>query len=687
MKASMMALKVPDMSCDRSQRTASSMRVSLLATLLAGASLLALAVPALAASPTTEPAPAVLDSHAQEVLRTVLIQLSQNPDARTRDRLPLLDRLLQNRQTKRKDLVGRQITPLSRREALRQGLERNLSLAIGGQDPDRAQEALRQVKAVFDPIFDLQIGYNYATSFKRTKVGLVTLKTFTVNGNVADFTASQPSAVLFNIPGSNNATGRTVVALEFYNNAATNGGQQINDAITANPGNTFGHPKQQITYTLGLTQELPWGGTLTLTDKTVQQEVFYRANGSWDDRQFTTNLSGSLVTAVPFGRGFGEDNPNNAAIRSGQVARERADWEYKALVNQTMRDIDLTYLETIRRIEALKNTVDNQALIGQLRGRMNRLFDQGLGTRYQKAQLDNEYAKTGVRVEQALQDYINASVALGQLIGDPDAIRASAIYLPYAEGAELNKETPFRFETVMATAKQSRPDFYVTNLNRSLSEINLALAQNQARPDIQVSAAVTSGQNGSVIGYENPAQSHGRIFRPDNLNQSYGVTYTYPWLNRGRDAAVERSQFALEVSDVGVRDTETQVRTEITNGLTVLQSARARQRYNADQAKGLNAAVGSLQRRLEVGIVSEDELINTSRQLLDAQLARISAAIDAKQAETSLLYAQGTIGAALVGGTSPTTAEKRRLELLADAGHLSYFGPAKDQSHGKAGKK
>lgn len=653
------------------------------AVLLAGTALLALMPTAWTARAAVEspPEPAVLDNHADAVLVTGLVQLSPRPSGRELQRLTAVKKVLEARRAGRNDLVGRQIVPLSRREAIHQGLEHNLQLAIGRVNPDRARETLNEVKAVFDPIFDFDIGYSYAASFKRTKTGLVKVKTVSVNGSKDQIEfaipTNNPCATLSFIEGSQFSQQPAIVALEGYNNTgygcASN--KNITDTITANPGNTNGHPTQKITYTIGLTQQLPWGGQLSLTDQTVQQKIWYRANASFDDNQFTTNFTGALTMPVPFTKGFGKDNPNNANIRTQEALRDRSEWELKALINQTVRDVDLALLEVSRAADALKNADDNRGLIGRLRDRTDRLFAQGLSTRFQKAQFDNEYAKAQIRVESALQAYVNASVSLARLIGNPDAISASDLYLPFAVGDELTAEAPFKLDEALAAAKKNRPDYFVAGINRSVAEIALALAQNQALPDVQISANIVSAQNGSVIGYGNVFRSHANITNPDSLTQTYGVTYTYPWLNRSAEAEAERAEINRQSAEVDVRATDNQVRQEITAGLATLQAARAQVRYSSQQEKGLGAAVASLQRRLDVGVVSEDELITTTSQWLDAQQAVVNARINAKEAETVLYYSRGTINGDLASRTSQSVAEQRRLQLLAGTGHLTHFAP------------
>ena len=74
------------------------------------------------------------------------------------------------------------------------------------------------------------------------------------------------------------------------------------------------------------------------------------------------------------------------------------------------------------------------------------------------------------------------------------------------------------------------------------------------------------------------------------------------------------------------------------------------------------AAVASLERQQTLaGTVSEDELILATRQLLSARLSLTGARVDAKQAESGLLYAQGTIAGALASQTASSQLDRNRI--------------------------
>ena len=167
------------------------------------------------------------------------------------------------------------------------------------------------------------------------------------------------------------------------------------------------------------------------------------------------------------------------------------------------------------------------------------------------------------------------------------------------------------------------------------------------------------------------------LTHPDSVSQNYSLTYTYPWMNRAAEAAVDIARLSVEDQQIVIRQTETQVRQQLATDLAAVQSARAAMVSAAAQANALRAAYESLDRQLGAGLVGEDQIILALRNLVSAELAKDGAAIDNRQAETALLYDQGIIANILPGQTALSALDRRRLTLLADAGVLKYFGHEK----------
>ena len=164
------------------------------------------------------------------------------------------------------------------------------------------------------------------------------------------------------------------------------------------------------------------------------------------------------------------------------------------------------------------------------------------------------------------------------------------------------------------------------------------------------------------------------VAQPDKIDQNYGLTLTMPWANRAAFADAERAELGLKDQEYATTSLQNRVRREITERLAAVQAARSRLKSASAEAENMAAAVASLERQQAIaGTVSEDELIVATRQLLSARLSLTGARVDAKQAESGLLYAQGTIAGALANQSASSQLDRNRITMLSDAGFLNFF--------------
>lgn len=611
--------------------------------------------------------------------------LVSSPDAVDKERAAMLRALLAERRARRPDLAVRALQPLGRREAIMAALDRNLDLAVARGDPQRARATLAEAEAVFDPVFDIQLSYARQDTYRRTRVGSVRPKVFVPQGNenvffdpFSDFedrycTLRCRVNVLKELTIDWTPEDRTVVAFEFYENLST----QIltNERIDTSPGRSFGHPKQQVTATLAVTQNLPWGGSLTLTDQTIQQYVYYRRGFEWPGGQWTTNITGSFTSPLPYAKGFGESGANAVREKKARIGAERADHDFDRALQGVLRDTESAYFDLVRAGEALATSVQVERLTIALRDRMKRMFDQQLATRYQAAQLDAEVSKAGLEIERALETYISSSIRLGTLIGDVELAKGRVIYLPIAFRPALEKQGKIpTLKDAWEQARKTRPDLHIANLDQRTAELSAAQARNEAQPDLAFSGNITSGQKADIYGYRNPIATHTSLTEPDSLNQNFSLTFTRPWDNRAALSRLSQARLGLESQTLGTRASEASVKRELTEALTALQTARGNEKSRAREARALLDAYESYERSLEAGIASEDEILNTLRRYLAAEVGRVAAMADRRRAENNLLYAQGLIAAVLPADVAVGRADRERLKTLLSSGRLQRFG-------------
>ena len=155
-----------------------------------------------------------------------------------------------------------------------------------------------------------------------------------------------------------------------------------------------------------------------------------------------------------------------------------------------------------------------------------------------------------------------------------------------------------------------------------------------------------------------------------------------PWANRAAYADADKAELGVKDQEYATTSLQNRVRREITERLAAVQAARSRLKSASAEADNMAAAVASLERQQTLaGTASEDELIQATRQLLNARLSLTGARVDAKQAESGLLYAQGTIAGVLASQTASSQLDRNRIGMLSDAGFLNFF-----KQHSGSGK-
>src|SRR3954451_13266366 len=183
-----------------------------------------------------------------EVVRRQIVEQPTDPD---KGRAAMIGELLK----RRPDISGaRTLEPVDRRSAIAGGLGNNLTIAIGLTSPERTTALAQEASAVFLPVLDLTIGYGRIDAEHRTRMGKAITKAVNADG----FNMNSPFK---NLPPAEN-TGQAVIT--DMKLRPVKGGQLIELPIEATTGREFGAPKESLNYTLNISQELPWGGTLTI---------------------------------------------------------------------------------------------------------------------------------------------------------------------------------------------------------------------------------------------------------------------------------------------------------------------------------------------------------------------------------------------------------------------------------------
>jgi outer membrane protein TolC len=585
------------------------------------------------------------------------------------------------RRLERKHLVR-----LPAAKAALQSLKKNLDIEISRHEAERVRRALMEAQAVFDPILDLSFFYDERDTHERTIVGQVFQGDFNAPqaGSPGPNCTPELNRLCLSGPAQEATAiigGGGIRSILFTPRVASpeeavfiggRRGRVVEQPIFVSRNQPNG-PTQTYTYTMALTQQLPWGPSYDVSVITTDRDVFYDNRGNSFDASWASTLVFNLIVPLPGGRNFGPYAIFDTQIKFAEKQRERGFWGLKSSINTTLLQVNLAYLNLIEALENLRITTEDRELVQHNTAHTQRLFEDGFATTFDKAQIEAELAQARAREQQAQNDFILASDLLATLIEYSDKAVRSNIYLPVGYAAWLNQPLELDAKQALAIAKEHQPDLQLSRVDYESSEILKRGAAVEARPDVTLTAQIQSIQDGSVYGYKSYWESIGAIGDPDRLDQSYAITYNYPWGNRALRARYAQAEHRVEDSVLNKRETHNAVAQGVNDALSSIQTARARLMRAEQNLNAARLAYNSLANRAAEGEINEFEVIINIQELLNAKRARIAAIVDNKRAEANLLASQGLIARHYAGIIAPTALERHRLSILSKREDLQYF--------------
>ena len=600
-------------------------------------------------------------------------------------------------------LQGKRLAEIDPRSLALSALTRNLSIQRGHLRKDVAAAAVQEAKALFDPVLNLSFNYNDVNEFERKehvvrfKKGTVVCPdssgTNTPNGDLLPPAGSPADCSLLGravVPGDEKPYGTfNNISNTFRNFLFFEEGPVMFLALdqprpegfkeqdeTAHSDSVKGHDE---TYNVDFTvdQQLPWGANISFNYETKYHVAdFIVAAGSLNEfagtyhRPWTSALAATLSMPLPETKNWGaESAAADVTNRLAVLNDERAVWDVKTVINDTLLQVDLAFWGLVRASNNLYSATENLRSVEQLLAKTERMYELREITDYHRSQVQAELERVRGDVEAAKAAYIRASDALQPLLTDA----ADTVYLPIDYSASLVEPLTVDPAAVNREAVRSHPLLKTQDYDVKASQVFVRQADLQRRPDIALSANVSAGQSGSVFGFHEWTGSTAYIFDPDFLSQNYALTYTRPLGNRAIESTYVQSQHALKAQELAVRGTENLLARSLADAAVSVVSARALTEINRRNWELALRAYGKAADQQRSRTVTEYEIIQQSGNLLNAHRSWVDAVVAAKQAEAGWLAARGDLPARYAERTAQTMTETARVRALADARLVPIF--------------
>ena len=361
----------------------------------------------------------------------------------------------------------------------------------------------------------------------------------------------------------------------------------------------------------------------------------------WNDKLFwTSSANVSLTLPLPYTKNFGYDGSpdyyNYQVARSGQ---RQSSWSYRSTRNSTLEQALLSYWDLAQAVQTLRTLIELENVLTERKASQQRLFDTGLATRYDLAQLEAQLASLQTQEETTWNSLLSASSHLGTLVSSDQR----TLLLPADAEALLRQPVSINQAEAYDRALRTHPDIKAAEESHTASQLTLTYSEHQDLPDVSFSASYGVGQNDAVFGYVNLPQSLAHLAKPDTSNFFIGIQYHVPIGMNATEAAVERARISERQAYDQTRQARQTIVNTVDQALGTARSAQLVVSRSEDDVKLAQCAFDRARDQRELGLAAEFEVLNKYQDLVSARLGLVTAKVNLRKAAIHLLAAQGTL--------------------------------------------
>ena len=394
----------------------------------------------------------------------------------------------------------------------------------------------------------------------------------------------------------------------------------------------------------GLAQRLPWGG--------ASYDVSFSSQRLTTDNPFTsfTPSVGSSLLAVfsqPLLRDFRTD-PARAQVEIARRNRSIADIQVQERLAQVSADAEAAYWALVAALAAVEVQQQSLDLALELERTNRARVDVGQSPPLDLVAAQAEVAQRRENLIVARTTALQAEDALRVLAIDPNRDDYWSVRIDPAERQPGVTGAP-DVDAAVRRALEERSDIAQARRQIENSDTFVALARNQALPDLRAQATyLSAGQGGSrllrtdgfpgtVTGVQ--ATSFGSVLNQvlgaDYPTWTVGLTLSYPIGRTADQANLARAQIERDQAAARVRSLELSVVREVRDASLRLEQNRQRietarlgrelaeQRLDAEQKRfevGMSTSFLVIQAQRDLAVARDNE----QRSYLDYQLAAVA---------------------------------------------------------------
>jgi len=401
---------------------------------------------------------------------------------------------------------------------------------------------------------------------------------------------------------------------------------------------------------VNIAQTLPWFGTSYTAafnnGRTNTTSTFATLNP-----QFTTQLTATITQ--PLLRDFKIDNTRNQ-LRTGTIAREISDITLLTRMTNLTATTKNAYWDLLAAIRAIEAAKQSLALAEKLVEDNRVRVEVGTLAPMDIISAQAEAATRRQTLTQAEATRRTAELVLKRLIVSETT---DAVWRATIDPIDMVQVEPATIvlESAVTTALDQRTDLLTARKNLASNDVNIQYLRNQMMPALNATATLgTRGlggnqfiREGGVVVGTIPGgwpEAFAMMRQFDYPNWTVGMTFSYPLGKSSQEAAFARAKLQYQQSQSQIRALELTVATEVTNAALQVESNLRRMQASRAARELSEKRLENEQSKFEVGMSTNFFVVQAQRDLLDAQIAELRAALDYQKALVAFERVQKTAG-------------------------------------------
>ena len=343
-------------------------------------------------------------------------------------------------------------------------------------------------------------------------------------------------------------------------------------------------------------------------------------------------LSAAVNAEQPIFTGFRNFN----AIKQAGARVRAGGAQLVATEQQVLNDVATAYFNVQRNLSVHELNVRNVAVLLRQQEMAAVRFEVGEITRTDVAQADARLSGARADLSRAMGDLAVARAAYAQLVGQAPGELEDVVELPVL---------PENLDAAQDLARQFAPAIIGAREQSEISRRQIAIARGALLPSVSLTAGYQYAEEPST-------------FVDSDEQFAYGARATVPLFLGGANYSRVREAKALHASDRSrLREAERLVQAQVTAAWERLSAARAIIVSATAAADANRLALEGVTQEALVGARTTLDVLDAEQELLNAEVAQVSAEYDAQAAAYGLLAAVGVLTPEAIGIADAGTGE------------------------------